>query len=91
MSSKCNYIIFFAITIKAIYLALVENKVTVSYLMEHKFTGPQLNIKMNPNMDFWLSKSPAQSESEYSSINSFSWLLLLILYYFVSIIYFNII
>lgn len=59
MSSKCNQVASFAANMKAIYLASVENKVTVGCLLERQLIGPLLSIKMKPDVDFRLFLSLA--------------------------------
>lgn len=67
-------IAFFAASIRAMYLAFVNNSATVSFLFEHQLTRPLFTMKIKLDVDVRLSLSPAPSESEYLSINSFSFL-----------------
>ena len=62
MGNKRKYVISFATSFKAIYLALVEDKATLGYLLGYKFTRPPFSIKINPHIDFQFFKSPAQWE-----------------------------
>ena len=64
MISKRNQVPSFAANVKAIYSASVEDRATVDCLLEHQLTEPPLSMKMNLNVDFRLSLSLAQSESE---------------------------
>ena len=73
MSNRRSHIASFAANVNAIYSAWVDNKATVGCLLEYQLTGPPFSIKMKPEVDFRLSRSPAQLESEHPSTNSFSW------------------
>lgn len=61
-----------AARVSAIYSASVEDRATVACFLEHQLIGPPFSIKIKPDVDFRLSLSPAQSESEYPSIFSSS-------------------
>ena len=74
MSNSRIYVIFFAANVNAIYSTLVEERATVDCLFKYQLTGLPFSIKIKPEVDFWLAKSPAQTESEYPLISSFSWL-----------------
>ncbi len=54
----------FAVRVRAIYSASVDDSATVGCFFEHQLTGPPFSIKMKPDFDLRLSLSPAQSESE---------------------------
>lgn len=68
----------FVTNIKAIYSVLVENRVTVDYLLEHQLTRPSLSIRMKSNIDFQLLLSLARWEFEYPSISRLLWSLQMI-------------
>lgn len=61
-----------AAKVSAVYFASVENRATFACLLEHQLISPPFSMKMNPDVDFRLFLSPAQSESEYPSIFSSS-------------------
>ncbi len=73
VSSRRSHVASFAASIRATYSALVDDNATVGCLLEYQLTGPLLSIKMKPEVDFWLSLSPSQSESEYPLTMSLSW------------------
>lgn len=52
MSNRCSYDAFFAVNIRAMFLASVKNKVTVGCLLQHQLTEPLLRMKINSNIDF---------------------------------------
>lgn len=64
MSNRRIHIASFAASINAMYSASVDNRATVGCLLEHQLTGPPFSMKMKPEVNFQLSKSPAQSESD---------------------------
>lgn len=59
MSSSCIHVASFAVSVSVIYSVLVDNKTTVSSLLEHQLTELSFGIKIKPEVDFRLSKSPA--------------------------------
>ena len=69
-----SHVASFATRVRAIYLASVDNRATVDCFFKHQVTGPSLSMKIKPEVNFRLSLSPAQSESEYPSMRSLSWL-----------------
>ena len=60
-----NHVTSLAANVRAIYSAFVDDSATVDCLFEHQLTGPLFSMNIKPDVDFWLSLSPAQSESEY--------------------------
>lgn len=73
MSNSRIHVASFAASVNAIYSALVDDRATVGYLLEHQLTGPPFSMKIKPEVDFRLSKSPAQFESEYPLTSNFSY------------------
>lgn len=73
MSNRRSQVASFAANVKARYSASVDERATVDCLLQHQLTGPPLRIKMKPEVDFRLSLSPAQSESEYPSTSKLFW------------------
>lgn len=74
VSSRRSHVASFVASVKAMYSASVDDNATVGCLFEHQLTGLPLSIKIKPEVDFWLSLSPAQSKLEYPSMRSLSWL-----------------
>ena len=62
--SRRSQVASLAASVSAMYSASVEEIATVNCLLEHQLIGPPFSIKMKPDVDFRLSLSPAQSESE---------------------------
>lgn len=50
-----SQVAFFAASVRAIYLASVDDNATIGCLFEQQLTGPLFNIKIKPDVDFWLS------------------------------------
>ena len=73
VSNRRSHVAFFAASVKVIYSASIDDKATVSRLLEHQLTGPPFSMKMKSEVDFRLFLFPAQSESEYPSTKSLSW------------------
>ena len=65
VSNSRIHVASFAASVNAIYSTSVDNRVTVGCLLEYQLTGPPFSMKIKPEVDFRLSKSPAQSKSEY--------------------------
>ena len=66
-----NHVASLAANVKDIYSASVDDSATVDCLFEHQLTSPPFSMNIKPDVDFRLSLSPAQSESEYPSTQSF--------------------
>ena len=73
IKSSRSHVASFAARVRVMYSASVDNRTIVDCFFEHQLTGPLLSMKIKPEVDFWLSLSPAQSESEYPSMRSLSW------------------
>lgn len=73
ISKKRSYIAFLAANFMAIYLALVDNSITVDYFFEHQLIDLSFNIKTKPDIDFWLSLFFTQSESKYFLTKCLFW------------------
>lgn len=52
MNSRHSHVAFLAASVKAIYSALVDDKVMVNCFLEHQLTGPPFSIKMTPEFNF---------------------------------------
>ena len=68
MSSSRNQVASFEASVKAIYSGSVDDSATVGCLLEHQLTGPPLSMKIKPEVDFRLSLSLAQSESQFLAL-----------------------
>lgn len=51
VKKKQSQVALFAASIKAIYLASIDNKATISCFFKYQLTGSSLNIKIKPNID----------------------------------------
>lgn len=78
MSKRRSHVTSLAANVRAIYLVLVNNSAIIDGFFEHQLTGPSFSIKIKPEVNFWLSLSLTQVESEYSSTRGLSWLLYVI-------------
>lgn len=56
------------------YLAFIDKSTIVNYFVKQKLTKSCLNIKIKPDVDFWLFLLLALSKSKYFLINSFFFL-----------------
>ncbi len=49
---------FFATRVSIIYSTSVNNKGIAAYFLEHQLTGPLFNIKINLDVDFFVTLLP---------------------------------
>lgn len=73
VSRSYSQVAFFLASIKAMYLASVNERAIVGCLFKHKLIEPLLRMKIKPEVDFQLFLSFVQLKSEYFSTNSLFW------------------
>ncbi len=64
VSGSLSQVASFAARVNATYSASVDDKATVAYRLERQLTRSPFSMKMNLDVDFLVTWSPAKSESE---------------------------
>lgn len=64
MRSSHSHIISFDTNITTMYLVSIDGKATIDCFFEHQLTHPLLSMKIQPEVNFWLTLLPIQLESE---------------------------
>lgn len=65
VSNNLSQVTFFVVSVKAKYLASINNKAIVTQFLAYQLTKPLFSIKTKLEVNFLVAQLPAQSESKY--------------------------